>query len=175
MRTFVIVIVCISTIPVTAQYVNPVIKNYGGIVAVPDAVERPDPEMDYKIVVDLASGSNGPGEVNPSLVNIARMINLHAVGGVPADKIKVVVAVHNEATYTIMDNASYRERYKTDNPNLALYAELQLAGVEVFICGQSLAARNIDRNRMANDVSIATSMLTVLSTYQLKGYAWFKF
>lgn len=34
--------------------VFPVIKNYGGIFEVPDAVEKPNPELDYKIVVELA-------------------------------------------------------------------------------------------------------------------------
>lgn len=140
-----------------------------------DAVEKPDPNLEYKIVVDLAGGSDRPGDVNMSLINIARMINLHSVGGVPKEKMTVVAAVHNEASYSIMNNESYREKYKTDNPNLAVYAELQAAGVQVFICGQSLQARNIDRTKIAKDVSIATSMLTVLSTYQLKGFAWFKF
>ena len=47
--------------------VFPVIKNYGGIFDVPDAVEKPDPNLDYKIVVELTSGSEKPGELNSSL------------------------------------------------------------------------------------------------------------
>lgn len=154
---------------------NPIIKGYGGIYPVPDAVERPDPEMEYKMVIDLASGSQQPGEINQGLVNIARMINLHSIGGVSKDKLSIVVAVHNEASYSIMDNDSYRQRFKTDNPNLDLYSELSKAGVKIFICGQSIMARNIDRGKITEHAGIATSMLTVLSTYQLKGYAWFKF
>lgn len=155
--------------------VYPIIKSNGGIYTVPDAVEQPDPTMDYKIVIDLASGSQQPGEINQGLVNIARMINLHSIGGVSKDKLSVVVAVHNEASYSIMDNDSYRQRFKTENPNLDLYSELSKAGVKIFICGQSIMARNIDRTRIIEQAGIATSMLTVLSTYQLKGYAWFKF
>ncbi len=176
MRSLVIVAICMICTSIYSQsMVNPIIKNFGGIYDVPDATLKPDPEIEYKIVIDLASGSERPGELNMHLVNIARMINLHGVGGVPKEKMKVVVAVHNEASFSIMDNESYRERFKTDNPNLPLYAALIDAGVEVYICGQSLNARNINRNKLFNDVSIATSMLTVLSTYQLKGYAWFKF
>lgn len=157
------------------SYTYPVIENYGGIYDVPDAIEKPDSMQDYKIVVDLAGGSDRPGDLNFGLNNIARMINLHVIGGVPKEKITVIVAVHNEATYTILDNSQYREKYKTDNPNLPLYKELKAAGVQFFVCGQSLVARKIDRNRISEDVGIATSMLTVLTTYQLKGYASFKF
>ena len=153
----------------------PVIKSNGGIFDVPDAVEKPDPTLDYKIVVELAGGSGRPGEINPGLINVARMINLHSIGGVPTEKISVIVAVHNEASYSVMNNESYREKYKNDNPNLELYKELAEAGVKFFICGQSLVARNIDRKKLSDDVGIATSMLTVLTTYQLRGYAWFKF
>lgn len=176
MRSIVIISFSLLMGMVHAQsLVNPVIKNYGGIYDVPDAKEKPDPAIDYKIVVDLASGSERPGELNMGLVNIARMINLHSVGGVPKEKLKVVVAIHNEASFSVMNNESYREKYNSDNPNLALYIELSQAGVQLFMCGQSMVARNIDRTKISGDIKIATSMLTVLSTYQLKGYAWFKF
>ncbi len=155
--------------------VFPVVRNFGGIYDIPDAVERPDPTLDYKIVIDLAGGSENPASINDHLNNIARMINLHGIGGVPKEKIKVVVAIHNQATYSIMDNESYNQRYKVDNPNLALYKALREAGVELFVCGQSLIGRNIDKTKISPDIKIATSMLTVLTTYQLKGYAWFKF
>ncbi len=157
------------------SYTYPVIKNYGGIYDVPDAIEKPDPSQEYKIVIDLAGGSARPGDVNFGLNNIARLINLHVIGGVPKEKMSVIVAVHNEASYTILNDSQYREKYKMDNPNLALYKELKEAGVQFYVCGQSLVARKIDRKRISEDVGIATSMLTVLSTYQLKGYASFTF
>ena len=176
MKVIFVLTFCIFLTNVFSQsQVFPIIKTYGGIYEVPDAIERPDPNQEYKIVVDLASGTVNPGEVNPGLINIVRMINLHSVGGVPTEKLTVIVAVHNEASYSIMDNESYLQKYKTNNPNLGVYGELHDAGVQVFICGQSLQARKIDRTKIAKDVGIATSMLTVLSTYQLKGYAWFKF
>lgn len=176
MKPGILIFFCIAITNLFAQTQHfPVIKNYGGIFDIPDAVEKPDPTLDYKIVVDLAGGSDKPSEINFGLNNIARMINLHSIGGVPKEKIKVIVAIHNEAAYTTMDNESYRKKYGTDNPNLELYSALKAAGVQLFICGQSLMARNIDRNKLSKDIGIATSMLTVLSTYQVQGYAWFKF
>ena len=155
--------------------VFPIIKSTGGIYVVPDAIERPDPSLEYKIVIDLADGVGNPAEQNMGLINIARLINLHGIDGVPKEKLNVVVAVHSEASYSVMNNESFYEKYKTDNPNLSLYKDLSDVGVSFFICGQSLVARNIDRNRLSPNVGIATSMLTVLSTYQLRGYALFKF
>lgn len=74
-----------------------------------------------------------------------------------------------------MNNEAHRARYGVDNPNLKLYQELSEAGVKIFVCGQSLIARNIDRNKMVPQMKVATSMLTILTTYQLKGYAQLKF
>lgn len=157
------------------QRVNPVIPGYGGIFEIPDAVEKPDPNSVYKIVVDLASGSADPAELNQGLNNVARMINLHASAGVPKENIQVIVAIHSEAAYSILNQDAYQKKYQVKNPNLDLYRELQEAGVKLFVCGQSLIARDIHRGTITPEVQLATSMLTVLTTYQLQGYAWFKF
>jgi intracellular sulfur oxidation DsrE/DsrF family protein len=178
MKLLILVSACVILLSTHARAqarIFPVIPGYGGIFDVPDAVEKPDPSLEYKIVIDLAGGSADPAELNPGLNNIARMINLHASAGVPREKIQVVVAIHNKAAFTILSAVAYRKKYKVDNPNLGLFKELQAADVKLFVCGQSLIARGIERNTITPEVQIATSMLTVLTTYQLKGYAWFKF
>lgn len=157
------------------ERVFPIIKNYGGIFEIPNAAEKPDPSLNYNIVIEVFSGSEKADELNYALNNVARLINLHAVGGVPKEKIKVVVAIHGEAAYTLMQNDQYKAKYKTDNPNLGLYKALDDVGVQLFVCGQSLIARQIDRKKLIPEIKIATSMLTVVSTYQLRGYAVFKF
>ena len=171
--TAVVVLIACSASAQTRVF--PVIKNYGGIFEVPDAVEKPDPTLDYKIVIELATGSEKPGVYNASLNNIARLVNLHAVGGVSKENLHVVVAIHGEASYSIMNDEAYRAMYKTTNPNLDLYKELAEAGVKFFICGQSLISREIDRTKMIPQVGIATSMLTTITTHQLMGYAVMKF
>ena len=176
MRTALLIALIFTTGYVMGQsYVFPVIKNYGGIYDIPDAVEKPDPIIQYNIVIDLATGSEPADQVHFGLNNIARMINLHSIGGVPKEHLNIVVAVHNEATYTLLDNDSYRARYKKDNPNLALYDALCDAGVKFFVCGQSLISRKVDPKKIHPRVGVATSMLTVFTTYQLKGYASLKF
>ncbi len=157
------------------QRVNPVIKSQGGIFEVPFAVERPDPSMVYNLIIEVERESEKPDTINWALNNVARLLNLHAVGGVPSSKMNVVLAIHGGASYTTMNNEQYRAKYKVDNPNLKLYEELQAAGVKMFVCGQSVINRKIDRTRMVPEVKPAVSMLTTVTTYQLKGYAYLKF
>lgn len=158
-----------------AQMVNPVIKSQGGIYEVPYAVERPDPNLIYNIVIEVERQSDKPDTINWSLNNVARLLNLHSVGGVPMKNMNVVLAIHGGATFTTMSNEAYRAKYKVDNPNLKLYEELNAAGVKMFVCGQSLINRHVDRNRLVPEVKISVSMLTTLTTYELQGYAHLKF
>ena len=167
---------CLLTMSVIAQQrINPVIKNSGGIFDVPDAVEKPDPTLTYNIVIELFSAPDNPKEVNQALNNISRMINLHVMGGVPKENLNIVVAIHGEATYSIIDSKSYEKRYKCSNLNLDVYKELSEAGVKFFVCGQSLVARKVERSTITPEVKIASSMLTTVTEHQLKGYAYLKF
>jgi intracellular sulfur oxidation DsrE/DsrF family protein len=176
MRTIAILLCfSISVIVSAQQRVNPVIKKAGGVFEVPDAKEKPDPIMPYKIVIEVVSASDNPKEVNQALNNVARLINLHVSGGVPKENLNVVVAIHGEATYTITDSKTYEKKYDSPNPNLALYKELAEAGVKLVVCGQSLIARNVDRATITPEIKIATSMLTTVTTHQLLGYAYLKF
>ena len=157
------------------ERINPIIKNYGGIFDAPHAVEKPDPNMEYKVVIDVVTGDNNKEEPFYSIINVARLLNLHAMGGVPAENMKVVMAVHGGAAWSVLDNDTYREKFDVDNPHIPLFKELQEAGVKIFVCSQSLMGRGIDHEKLAPGVNVATSMLTTLTTYQLKGYASLKF
>jgi intracellular sulfur oxidation DsrE/DsrF family protein len=154
---------------------NPVIKSAGAIHDIPYATVIPDPTLDYNIVIDVATGPSTPDQLNPSLDNVARLINLHVVGGVPPAKLHIVLAVHNTSAVAVMNNDAYQEKFKMDNPNLKLIEELAQAGVKIAVCGQSLVRRGIDPKQLASGVEVATSMLTTFTTYQLKGYAAMKF
>jgi intracellular sulfur oxidation DsrE/DsrF family protein len=176
MKIFLLLIFFVESSSLLAQSrVNPVIKDYGGIFEIPYAAEKPDPALAYNIVIEVEKMSDKPDTINWALNNVARLINLHAVGGVKPGSMNVVLAIHGGATYTVMNNDAYKARYNVENPNLKLYRELAEAGVKIFVCGQSLIGREVDRKRMVPEVKISVSMLTVLTTYQLKGYALLKF
>ena len=67
-------------------------------------------------------------------------------------------------------NAAYQERYGMNNPNLRLLEALKQAGAEIYICGQSIHSRKIDRTELAVPVQVALSAMTVLITKQNEGY-----
>jgi len=166
---------CLSLSAVSQNRVNPVVKNFGGIFEIPYAEEKPDPALDYKIIVEVVSNTEKYDSINWPLYNVARLLNLHVAGGVPKEKIQVVVVIHGSAAFTVLNNETYKAKYGVENPNLKLYQELQQAGVKMFVCGQSLIARKIDRFKMVPEVRVATSALTTLTTHQLKGFAVLKF
>jgi intracellular sulfur oxidation DsrE/DsrF family protein len=153
---------------------NPVIKSAGTIRDVPFATIKGDPTMDYNIVIEIMENPK-PDEINSALNNVARLLNLHAVAGVPPEKMHLVLAVHNESATSLLNNEAYKKRFSVDNPNLVLLEELHNAGVTIAVCGQSLLKRNIDYKTLAPQVEVAVSMLTTVTTYQLKGYAVLKF
>jgi intracellular sulfur oxidation DsrE/DsrF family protein len=157
------------------EEVNPVVKDFGGIYAIPEATVTPDPSLNYQIVVDVFSGAPEPDSLGAGLNNVARMLNLHAVGGVPPEQMEVVLAIHGRATFGILDNDTYRELYGMDNPNAPRVGALKNAGVKLTVCGQSLLARGFTTEQVLPEIEVATSMLTTVAMYQLRGFAVFRF
>lgn len=171
-----LLLICLACTCGRAQTrVNPVIPSYGGIYPIEAATFKPDSSLTYKIVVDVVTGAQEPDETGFGLNNVARMLNLHAVGGVPPGNMEVVLAIHGGATVNVLNDAAYRAKYDVDNPNLPLIRELKAAGVRLAVCGQSLIARKVDFADVAPEIEIATSMLTTVSTCQLRGFSVFRF
>lgn len=155
--------------------VNPVVKNFGTVSEVPFAVEKPDPKVDYKIVVEVSSDNSKPETIHEFFEKVAAVVNLHALGGVSANKLHVVMVIHGPAAQYIVNNESYQKKYNVNNPNLTLFTALKEAGVKIVVCGQSLFKRNIDHKTVAPEIDVALSAITTLTTYQLKGYAFLKY
>lgn len=170
-----VVLLLLGSVGYSQERVNPVIKNYGAIYDIPEATVKVDPTMEYKVVIDVFTGSDEPDKIVWGLNNVARMINLHAVSGLKMEQMSIVLAIHGAATYAVMDNKLYKKRFGIDNPNLPLIQELKKAGVKLAVCGQSLIGRDVPVKEVTKEVEIATSMLTTVTTHQLKGYAILKF
>ena len=168
-------ILFITQTALSQEMINPVIKGYGGIFDAPHATEKPDPDMEYKVIIDVVTGDSKVDEPFYSIVNVARLMNLHAMGGVKKENMKIVLAIHGGAVWSVIDNEKYKEMYGIDNPHVPLFKELQEAGVKVVVCSQSMMGRKIDHTKLLPGIETATSMLTTMTTYQLKGYAALKF
>ena len=79
--------------------------------------------------------------------------------------------VHGGALNAISSNAHYKERYKTDNPNLQLIKDLeQHFGARLIACGQAMAFLKFKKEDLLPEVKISLTAQTVLSSYQLKGF-----
>lgn len=153
----------------------PIVKGFGGIYEIPDATERPDGTLEYKILVDLTSPSEDPKQISRFVDNVARMMNLHGLAGVTKDRIKVKVVLHGGGLFSALNDENYKKRYEVDNPNLAVFTALEEAGAEILVCGQSLIARNLKTADLWPGVTIAHSALTTITTYSMQGYIVLKF
>ena len=147
---------------------------FSGIIPVDNVTEIPDPNIEYKILFEYvyANPDSMAAQPNSALVEIARVINLHVVSGIPKNKIKPVVLVHAKGLDAICNNAYYQEHYKMDKPSLKLIKDLENAGVKFIACGQAMAFFGVERKDLLPEVKVSLTAQTILTSYQLKGYVW---
>jgi intracellular sulfur oxidation DsrE/DsrF family protein len=147
----------------------PRIAGAGGVVAVPNGVDPPRAEA--RIVFDISADSP-PETRNRGLETVARYVNLHAAAGHPAEGLQAVAVLHGGATKAALNDEGYAQHFgEKKNPNLALIRDLRAAGVEVVVCGQSLARNGYSSSTVSKDVELAVSAMTVLVNRQQDGFA----
>ena len=98
-----------------------------------------------------------------NLVSDALYLNMHARKGVPVDNMEIAVVVHGKATRNLVKS--------DDNPNLELLSLLQEAGVQIYVCGQSMTYAGIAKNQLADGVQVGLSAMTMLTILQSDHYA----
>lgn len=153
----------------------PIVKGFGGIYEIPDATERPDGTLEYKILVDLTSPSEDNKQISRFVDNVARMMNLHGLAGVSKDRLKVKVILHGGGIFALLNDENYKKRFEVENPNLKVFEALKEAGADIMVCGQSLIARNLKTSDLWPGVRVAHSALTTITTYVPQGYIQLKF
>lgn len=163
----------LAAVAQTPQF--PIVKGFGGIYEIPDATERPDGTLEYKILVDLTTPSEDPKQISRFVDNVARLMNLHGLAGVTKDRIKVKVVLHGGGIFTLLNDENYKKKYEVNNPNLAVFEALEEAGAEILVCGQSLIARDLKTSDLWPGVTVAHSALTTITTYAMQGYIVLKF
>lgn len=153
------------------EWQYPVIKGYGAAHPLPQAAVQPDKNIHYKIIFSITKNPK-KDEANEGLVHLARLINVYAESGIKPEKMKLVAIITSMATYTALNDNAYKKRFKTDNPNTYLLKELKEKGlVKIFVCGQALTGLGYTQKDLNPAVTEAVSALSVLPTYELKGYA----
>jgi intracellular sulfur oxidation DsrE/DsrF family protein len=147
----------------------PEVARYGGVVGTAGAAEPP--RRGAKIVFDITAESKAD-EVNKGLESVARYLNLNADAGLAPADVKLALVLHGAATRAALAEAAYaRHSGGEKNPNRELPRELEARGVELFVCGQSLARHKFAPADVAEEVSLAVSAMTVNANKQQDGYS----
>jgi len=142
-----------------------------GVVPVENPTEIPDPKLEYKLLFELVQ--NIPESISgldASLVEVARVLNLHVAAGIPAKRISPVIVVHGPALNAFATNEFYHAKFGTDNPNLKLISELEALGTRFIACGQAMFFFGVHKEALLPLFKVSLTAQTVLSSYQLKGY-----
>ncbi|MGD9649097.1 MAG: DsrE family protein [Pirellulales bacterium] len=148
----------------------PLIAQYGGVARVPDAAEPP--RQKAKIIFDITADSQ-PGEPNKGLESVARYLNLHADAGWQASDARLALVLHGAATKAALADTAYATHTgEASNPSGKLIHELKARGVDVFVCGQSLARNQFAVDEVADEVTVAVSAMTVNANKQQDGYSY---
>lgn len=156
----------ISFLSVNAQ----LIKDFGEVYTVESPDLLLDTNTEYKVIFDIYTDRANGEKLNPLLNTVARFINMHGEQGVLLEHMKIAVILHGKATRSALNDSSYNELYKIDNPNSKLIEVLKNKTVEIFVCGQSYMASKYQVKDKSENVKMALSALTALVKYQKNGY-----
>lgn len=154
---------------------GPEIYGYGHVWEIEDMDESLLDHDEFQMVFDIYSSSEDQSKVNTSINTIARFINMHAQEGIDTDDMNIVAVIHGTAAYDVMDDSFYMTKFETENPNIELIEKLQDAGVDFYICGQSMNARNLDPSYLQPDIKIALSAMTAIHHFVKEEYVLIKF
>lgn len=154
------------------SWIYPVIKGFGKVHPRPDVAVQPDPNMDYKVIVDVVHGSDDPNKVYRSLQRLARTVNLLAFAAVPPDHVHIVAVLDGKAIYAAANNALYRKHFKVANPNLAILHALKQSGVDLLVCSQAMAEMGVKDSDVGPDITVSLSALSDFVVYGQRGYSY---
>ncbi|GJL59908.1 MAG: hypothetical protein NPIRA03_27650 [Nitrospirales bacterium] len=163
------------------EYRHPVIKDHGGIVALPDAALPP--QKNSKVIIDITSDEQSGG-VLKGFDRAALILNQYTQASAGIEHgFKMAVILHGPATKAALSHEAYakhtnsyiKDLGKTQNPDLALIRELKKAGVDIYVCGQAAAHHGYATSDIAPEVKIAVSAATVNINLQMDNYAYLSF
>lgn len=148
----------------------PKVKQHGGVFNMPNAAQQPRPGS--KIAVDVTQSSE-PDQLNPAIEKVARFVNLYAGAGKEAADVEIALVFHGGATLAVLNDDAYNDTFQTtENPNLALLRDLHHAGVQMYVCGQSLQGKGKSAEDVVVFVDTAVSALTTNVNLQSDGYTY---
>ncbi|QDU76768.1 DsrE/DsrF-like family protein [Bremerella volcania] len=148
----------------------PKINGHGGVFNLSNAAQQP--RSGSKIAVDITQSSE-PDQLNLAIEKAARFVNLYAGAGKEPATVEIALVFHGDATLAVLNDDAYKSTYQTEgNPNLELLRDLHHAGVQMYVCGQSLQGKGKSAADVAVFVDTAVSALTTNVNLQSDGYTY---
>lgn len=151
---------------------GPVVDGYGASFVIDNADVPLIADHEYRVVFEVTGYEQSPGGVNFNLDRVARFLNLHAKNGVDPVDMHLAVVIHGAALVNALNDDAYQTRLEMANPNLELAEKLAAAGVEFYVCGQSMGMRGFAKSELAAPFKMATSALTMVNQLQAQGYTY---
>lgn len=155
----------------------PLIKagTFSGVLPVEGVDEIPSPKRQYKLLFEFTLNfkDSTHEKLNPGLVEIARVLNLHVASGIPISHIHPVIVVHGPSLFSIENNEVFKAKYKKDNPNNQLIQDLMKNGAKFIACGQAMNFLDVKKQELYPGVKVSLTAQTVLSNYIGQGYVWY--
>jgi intracellular sulfur oxidation DsrE/DsrF family protein len=147
----------------------PKIEKYGSVVALPTAEERP--RADGRVVFDTTAAAPA-GKPNRGLESAARLVNIYELEQMTADRPKIAVILHFNATAAALTDAAHAKTTAGGaNPNRELVEQLLANGVEVWVCGQSVIRGGHALADVLPGICIAHSAMIFNLNRQTDGWA----
>ena len=172
---FALLLMDICHAQVSESSFGPVFKSMGPVYDVDDADFIPDSDQVLKTIFDIERLQKDPMEVNPLISSLHRFVNMHVRKGIPLENIHLAFVLHGASSKDALSNEAYHKRYGVDNPNIEYIKALEEIGVHMYICGQSASYAGYEKDNLLPEVKMALSAMTVLTTYQMDGYAMIRF
>lgn len=144
---------------------GPVIQGFGPSATVEDAAPIPQ-DMDFKVAFDIAEAGER-GEVNRQFETVARFLNMHARAGVDRARIQPAIVVHGGAATHLLQPDAAEDATDTTLLVMALID----AGVPIYLCGQTAAARGISKDDLLPGVEMSLSAMTAHAQLSRDGYS----
>lgn len=148
----------------------PRIQGAGGVLPVDASAELPSATALHKILVDVDDDGPSHGGVNARLYTAAKILNLYAMAGVPAEKVHMVILFYDRGVNLALSDGAYLEKYHRQNPNASLLTQLRQADVKMVACGQALGHQSFTLADVHPGIKLALSALTAREELQAAGY-----
>ena len=171
--------ICFSiTIQINAQkerIKGEIINDFGEFFPLENPDIKTDTSANFKVILDVSKTSEDKSIPNKYIVTAARFLNMHANEGMSKNQLKAAMTIHGSAWQDVLNNEEYKEKFGVDNPNIKLINQLNEAGVDIILCGQTADYRGLNKNNVIPSVKFALSAMTALLQYQNNGYIYMKF